>query len=183
MDHTIFIGLTAGQRKAIETIIEAESNGVPLTRVLKTTYSCRWCGRVIGRPGDSRDRRKLLLLAHEQNCEFDTEWTFATSVSTFYSKWMKLDHFADALDAARSMATTNIMRAAAVRLQAATLGAANELARQVTEADGDGNRRLAAVAILDRADVSTASKQTLTEIRIVYDDLDSDPTETTPRPD
>ena len=137
MDHTIFAGLTAGQRKAIETIIEAESSGVPLTRVLKTSYSCRFCGRVIGRPGESRERRKLLLMDHEQHCDYDTPWTFATNVSTFYAKWMKTDLFTDALETARSMATTNIMRAAAVRLQAATLGAANELARQVTEADGD----------------------------------------------
>lgn len=155
-----FSALTRNQRKTIAMIIQAECAGVAVSRLFKTPYSCKFCGRIQGQPGEKRDRRKLRLLQHESECQqcHPSLWPFAVSHKTYYDKWRKSEEFMAALGEARSEMMGEVMAQAAGRLQNSTLAAANELARQVEHGEKDVDRRQAAIAVLDRADVSTASK-------------------------
>lgn len=141
-------------------IVEAEAAGLAISRLFKTPYSCRFCGRIQGQPGEKRDRRKLKLIEHEYECQEDhpQEWSFAVNHKTYYDKWRKDESFMQALSEVRSQVVNEIMSQAATRLQNGTLNAANELVRQIEAGEKDVDRRQAAIAILDRADVSTASK-------------------------
>lgn len=155
MDKT----LSAQQQRAILRILEAEVDGTPLTRLLRTPYSCRWCGQVCGRPGMKRDERKALLAAHEDECRRQGKpWHFIAAHKTYYAVWRANPAFLEALEQARHEVTQEAITTAAAMLQMNTISAVRELARQVTEAEKESDRRLSAVAILDRADVNTAAK-------------------------
>jgi len=152
--------LPARQRRAVLRIVEAEVTGVALTRLLKTPYSCPYCGLVVGQPGDPRDPRKIALGAHAEGCEKKpTPWRFICRMTVYYRKWARQPPFVEALDAARSEVTSHAMQHAVSILQTGTPDAALELVRQIGEAEKDSDRRLAAVAILDRAGIETAVKQ------------------------
>jgi len=145
------------QQRAVLRIITAEMDGVSLTRLLKTPYSCRWCGWV-SQSGKTRAARKAQLAAHEASCELAGQpWRFVCNYSTYYAKWVNDENFQAALDQARQDVTAQ----AVALLKAATPLAAGELRRQVQGAAKDADRRLAAVAILDRAGVETGAKGTL----------------------
>lgn len=149
--------LNPRQQRAISTIVLAEANGVSLSRLLKTAYSCPWCGRVIGRSSDSAPERKALLVQHEQKCDrIGREWRFVVNHTTFYNRWPKLVR--ECLGRARQEAVSAALGEAERILQFGTPDAAIELVRQISGAVEDRDRRLAAVAVLDRADTSTASK-------------------------
>jgi hypothetical protein len=151
--------LTAQQKKAIVRIVQAEVDGMPLTRLLRTPYSCRWCGWVAGRSGQKNPERKQMLRDHEGGCERNGQpWQFIAAQNTYYVKWTNNAAFQEALTQARSRVVQDALQSAATLLQINTAGAVHELARQITGAEKDSDRRLSAIAILDRADVSTAQK-------------------------
>lgn len=159
MDNEALTVLSGAQRKAIRMIVEAEATGLPLSHLLKTPYSCRWCGKVIGRSGMGRDERKALQERHEEQCERNGQpWKFAANLRTYYHKWQKDPLFVEALESARAEVVQEAITTAAAMLQLNTVTSVRELVRQVTDAEKDSDRRLSAVAILDRADVTTASK-------------------------
>jgi hypothetical protein len=162
--------LSAGQRRAILLIVMAESKGEPITRLLKTPYSCRWCGRVIGHSADGKAARKEALTAHEAGCERQGRpWQFATSLVTFYTRWKAADSsFVECLNLARREVRENALQRAAWILQMGAPEAAIELRRQVAEAKDESDRRLASVAILDRADVKTADKSSGTPVDMAF---------------
>ncbi len=153
--------LTAKQRTAIQMIVAAEATRIPISRLLKTSYSCAWCGQQLGRTGDSADIRKQRKQLHEADCRTKSRrfyWTFACTESTYYYKWLKDPLFVDTLDLARQEMVENSLNTAARLMQIGTAGAARELLRQIAEGERDLDKRAAAVAVLDRADVLTASK-------------------------
>jgi len=144
------------RRRAVLRLVQAEMDGVPLSRLLKTAYSCRWCGW-LAQAGATGAARKAALAAHEQTCERAGQpWPFVCNHSTYYSQWVKDEAFQAALAAAWAEVTAQ----AVAILQASTPLAARELQRQVRQGEKDGDRRLAAVAILDRAGLETAAKAT-----------------------
>ena len=150
--------LSPTQQRAIGMIVSGEVDGVDMSRLLKTTYSCQWCGRVQGRSTDKKDSRKLLLALHESNCKsHGRPWRFAANYTTYYSKWGQA--FKDCLKMARAEVIENALGEAARILQIGTPDAAMELRRQVNSEDAENiDRRASAVAILDRADMRTAIK-------------------------
>ncbi len=149
--------LTATQRRAITMVVSAEADGLPINRLLKTTYSCRSCGRVVGRSGDKAQSRRAELESHEASCP-NTGWTFAADASSFYGRWRKDADFIDCLNRAREELTNNALSEAARALQLGTAKAVRELLRQILEGERDHDRRSAAIAILDRADLRTSAK-------------------------
>jgi hypothetical protein len=152
--------LSAKQRQAIVAIIEAQRQGVAYTRLFSTPYSCQWCGREMGRSGDGRDERKQLLSTHEADCARNGKpWPFVASHAIFYGKWKNDPDFSAALTEARDMVLKEAVSMALFELQISTPEAVAELRRQVQEGEKDTDRRHAAIAILDRADVSTAPKE------------------------
>jgi hypothetical protein len=150
--------LTRRQQQAVLRIVQAQMDGVALTRLLKTPYSCRWCGAVLGQSGQGREARKASLAAHEADCGFrgGGGWPFVCSLSTYYRCWAKDEAFQAALAAAWS----EVAAQAVALLKASALAAAGELQRQVRQGEKDHDRRQAATAILDRAGVETAAKAT-----------------------
>jgi hypothetical protein len=129
---------------------------VALTRLLKTPYSCRWCGWV-SQVGETRATRKAQLAEHEAMCERQGKpWPFICNLTTYYNRWCKNEFFQHVL----ACVWNDMMVSAVSALQGSTLAAARELRRQVQQGEKDGDRRLAAVAILDRAGVETAAKAT-----------------------
>lgn len=152
--------LTRNQQRAIEMLIQADLDGLPITRLLKTAYSCPWCGQIIGRSGQPKAERKQQLAQHQAECERQGQkWPFVINAKTYYTKWMKDDLFTAALAEARKQVFDEAVNQAVRIMQAATVGAATELARQVgDDTVKDGDRRLAAIGILDRANLMTATK-------------------------
>lgn len=164
--------LSPAQRRAILLIVAGEVDGIPLTRLLKTPYSCPHCGLVAGRSGEAATHRKALLAGHTAICsEVGQQWKFAAIASTYYSKWKPDSHFAGCLSEARAEIVSAALDEAARILQIGTPEAARELRRQIEAGDKDFDKRSAAVALLDRADVGTAVKtddslsRWLTELR------------------
>ena len=162
--------LSTQQRNAIAAIVLAEAEGIALTRLLKTAYSCRWCGRPQGRAGWPSEARKAELATHEAECERGPElddkgevvvegqkWRFIANYATFYVKW-KSSEFHNCLAHARQEVVDAALSEAAQLLQLGTPDAAEELRRQVREGEKDFDKRSAAIAILDRADLKTANK-------------------------
>jgi hypothetical protein len=145
-------GLSARQRRAILRIVSAEADGIGLIRLLKTPYSCQFCGLRVGQTGMSRDTRKAALAAHEAGCEKRDKgrWKFVCGLSLYYRKWAKDPAFLDSLGQARQEIAAGAMGQAVAILQVGTPDAAMELHRQVKEGERDTDRRLAAVALLDR---------------------------------
>ncbi len=166
--------LSRQKRIAILTIIQDEASGISLLRRLKTPYSCPTCGWFSQPQLGNRDERKAALGKHIIECEnrlrFEQDdkdgqkviagghWYFIANLSTYYSKWTKDKDFTGCLTRARIEFTENALSDAALILKRAAPGAAQELARQIDSAEKDGDRRLASVAILDRADLTTAPK-------------------------
>lgn len=162
--------LSPVQQRAIRLIVTSEVEGVTLSRLLKTVYSCQWCGREIGRSSQRGVDRKRLRLLHEETCGLPeaedapanfqrVAWKFAANYTTYYRAWRKSPLFVECLKDARAEVTSAALLAAARQLQLGTFEASQELRRQLGDSEvGAGNRRLAAIAILDRADVSTATK-------------------------
>jgi hypothetical protein len=151
--------LTAQQQRAILRIVQAEVDGTPLSRLLRTPYSCRWCGQVAGRAGQAQPERKQLLADHESHCDRNGQpWQFIAAHNTYYVKWRENPTFQEELAAARANVVQDALLSAATLLQMNTTGAVRELVRQIGEAEKDSDRRLSAIAVLDRADVSTAHK-------------------------
>jgi hypothetical protein len=149
--------LSLKQRQAIVMIVGAESRGVTFSRLLKTAYSCQWCGREIGQSTDCAAARKIKRAEHESECDAAGQpWQFAANHSTFYGKWGKT--FKNCLGRARQEVVDVALGEAARILQIGTPEAARELLRQIDGAVDDRDKRLAAVALLDRADISTANK-------------------------
>lgn len=155
--------LSRRQQRAVLRIVNEEMRGIPLTRLLKTPYSCQWCGWVAGHSGERRDDRKAKLAAHEAECERKgTPWRFVCNLTTYYNRWSKDEAFRPALEAARRDMTQQTMAAAVRALQAGTWDAVKEIRRQISEAYKDADRQRAAFGLLDRAGVETAQKATQT---------------------
>ncbi len=102
--------LSPAQRRAILLIVIGEADGIPLTRLLKTPYSCRCCGYVAGRSGESREVRRKALAEHEaRSCKrHGQKWRFAANASTYYRDWKPSTYFTDCLNQAR----TEVVKAA-----------------------------------------------------------------------
>lgn len=151
--------LTVAQRRAIAMIVGAEMERLPVTRVFKTIYSCRWCGRVIGRTGLSDAERKKGLAGHELECERKGKtWYFAASSSTYYGEWLKEPAFVEALDQARIEATASVLDESLRLLQFGTVEVVRELLRLALEAEDSSDRIRAGLGVLDRAAALTAKK-------------------------
>jgi len=152
--------LSRRQQQAVLRIVQAQMEGLPLTRLFKTPYSCRWCGAVLGQSGQGREARKAQLAGHEAGCarKDGPGWPFVCNYSTYYGQWVRDEAFRQALE----MAWAEVAAQAVALLKASTLAAAGELQRQVRQGAKDSDRRLAATAILDRAGVETGAKSTLT---------------------
>jgi hypothetical protein len=154
--------LSPPQRRAIGMIVSAETDGVPLSRLIKTTYSCKWCGRQVGRSTDRREDRKQLLFEHQDNeCsarEAGRLWRFAASYTAYYQKWKKSRVFVECLDLARNETMVGALQAASRQLKLTTLEAVATLRGLLSGAVRDADKLKAAIAILDRADLSTAGK-------------------------
>ena len=151
------------QQRAVLRIVNEEMQGVPLTRLLKTPYSCQWCGWVAGHSGEQRDVRKAKLAQHEAGCELrEVPWKFVCNLSTYYNRWSKEEAFRVALEAAQRDMTLQTMQAAVRALQAGTWDAVQEVRRQIGGAFKDADRLRAAFGLLDRAGVETAQKATQT---------------------
>jgi hypothetical protein len=151
--------LSQQQQRAIVMVVMAESRGVPVNRLLKTPYSCGFCGAVVGHSRDGRDIRMAALSAHRETCERRGQpWHFAANLTTYYTKWRRSSDFEKCLNLARQEVLQSALSSAVWILQMGTPEAALELRRQVTGGEKDFDKRMAAVAILDRADLSTAGK-------------------------
>lgn len=153
--------LTSKQERAVVMIADLELRGEPITRYLKTPYSCPGCGYVAGQGGQPRDARKAALDKHLLACEdyrSDIRHPFICAFSTYYSKWSKDPAFVRAVEDQMEKIRADSIDHAVAMLQNATADAVQVLVRQLSSAANDRDRRLAAVAILDRADFSTASK-------------------------
>ncbi len=171
---TTLEALSGRQRRAVLEIVRSEMAGTALTRLLKTPYSCRWCGWVAGQSSEKRDARKAELLAHEETCKRNGRaWRFVCNFSTYYNKWIKDKTFIEALELARSDMTAQVMNAAVVSLQAGTLDAVTEVRRLISQGESETNRLKAAFGLLDRAGVETAPKST----RVMQGEIDVELTE------
>jgi predicted RNA-binding Zn-ribbon protein involved in translation (DUF1610 family) len=150
--------LSPAQRRAITRILLGEAAGVPLTRLLKTSYSCPHCGLVIGRSGETKEARKAALADHKAECDVDQKWIFAANYATYYGRWRRSAYFCECLSEARAEFIGFALGEAARILQTGTPEAARELVRQIAEGTKDFDKRSAAIALLDRADIKTAGK-------------------------
>lgn len=155
--------LSPQQQRAILLVVMAESRGEPITRLLRTPYSCEWCGQVIGHSADGKAARKAALVEHGKVCERGPgslkdkarPWRFATSLVTFYTRWKIAGSlFESCLNQARREVRDSALSQAAWILQMGAPEAAKELRRQVTGLDASNkDRRLASEAILRRVNL------------------------------
>ncbi len=152
--------LSSAQRRTIILIVGGKMAGVPLTRLLKTPYSCRCCGYVAGRSGESREVRKQTLADHEvKSCKRPGQkWQFAANASTYYRDWKPSKYFSDCLSQAETELFDAALNEALQMLQIAAPEAAREAWRVVKEGEIERNRLVAAFGILDRAALKTADK-------------------------
>lgn len=82
--------LTPAQRRGVALICQAEIERLPISYLFKTSYSCRWCGKPVGRTGQSNEQRHADLTEHEVNCKHNgKEWVFVANASTYYDDWLK----------------------------------------------------------------------------------------------
>lgn len=159
----LLMELSRKQRWAVLRIVQAEADCVPLIRLLKTPYSCRWCGLRVGETGMRRDDRKALLAKHETSCERKGEtWRFVCTLRNYYGKWHKDADFLSALALARDEVQVLAVTSAVMGLQAGTQEAVAEVRRLIREGESEANRLRAAFGLLDRAGVETAPKATRT---------------------
>jgi len=170
--------LPARQRKAVLRIVQAEADCVALTRLLKTPYSCQWCGWVAGQSGMARDTRMGLLERHEADCDRRGQpWRFVCSQSIYYRKWTHDGAFVGALEAAREELTARAMASAVMGLQAGTGEAVAEIRSLIRAGEKEGTRLRAAFGLLDRAGLETAPKSTAvvegTYLDVTEEELDA----------
>lgn len=153
--------LTRKQANAVLQIVAAEVDGIGLIRLLRTPYSCQYCGWVAGRAGEKRDARKARLAEHESICaNRDGEpWRFAANFTTYYSKWTKQADFRNALELARRDVVSEAMQMAVLRLQANAGRAVNQVVTLIDGAEKEDVRLKASFGLLDRAGVETTVKQ------------------------
>jgi hypothetical protein len=154
------MALSPAQRRAILMIVIGEVNGIPITRLLKTPYSCPCCGYVAGHSGESRESRQQALAEHEANsCAYPGQrWQFAANASTYYQRWKPSSDFADCLSQAWTEVVCAALNEATRVLQIGTPEAAWELRRQIEQGQKDSDKRSAATALLDRADFKIAKQ-------------------------
>lgn len=154
--------LSPQQQRAILLVVMAESRGEPITRLLRTPYSCEWCGQVIGHSADGKAARKAALAEHGKVCERGPgslkekarPWRFATSLVTFYTRWKIAGSlFESCLNQARREVRDSALSQAAWILQMGAPEAATELRRQATKGGTDKDKRLASEAILRRVNL------------------------------
>ena len=154
--------LTPKQASAVMAVVSIEIDGLNLSDFLKTPYSCPACGFVAGKGGQPRADRLAILKEHKTACPDHTagvKRAFISTSANYYNKWLKNHKFIKALKEARKQARQQSLENAGHRLQLHTSPAVAELYRQVREGKTDGDKRAAAIAILDRADLSTAPIQ------------------------
>lgn len=168
--QNVMLELSAQQRRAIHRVIAAEVVGEPtLTRLLKTPYSCRYCGWVAGQSYHKRDERKAMLSAHEASCQRRPDrWRFVCNYATWYAKWMHSETFKRCLDAARAEVSVEALAAARRELEFAAPEAVGELRRQVAEGERDLDKRDAAKFILTS---SGAAKPQEVDATVRVDDV------------
>ncbi len=155
--------LSPKQRRAITLIVIAELQGLSPHRMLRQANSCPWCGRVY-----SGERR----LRHEAVCQRRGQpWQFAADRRSYYRFWQQSAEFRECLALARQEASMRALAEATRTLQMAAPVAASELRRQVEAGQKDSDRRQAAVAILDRADIKTSPKGQVEQLSLWLDDL------------
>lgn len=152
--------LTVKQRYAVLAIVAADVSGLPLSRLLKTSYSCLKCGRVLGNSSWSNRQRKDSLADHSATCEraTDSDWPFICASTTYYSRWMRDAIFIASLRQARSELVIQALIEAASILRWGTITAARKLVEQIESGEKDIDQYRAAVAVLDRAAKLTADK-------------------------
>lgn len=142
--------LTPQQQRSIAIIVLGEIAGYPTGRMLRRSYSCRWCGK--------RSNSKEAKEHHEATCHrHGSSWSFAAS-SRACQTWLKLPEFTECLNLARQEVTIQALGEATYLLQLITPFAVRELRRQIEQGERDLDRRQAAIAILDRADLTTSTK-------------------------
>ena len=154
--------LPARRRKGVLRIVAAEAAGEALTHLLKTPYSCQWCGLQLGQSGQRRDDRKALLAAHEAECgRRGRPWRWVCTQSTYYSRWCRDPGFREALDLARAEVQEQAIVAAVMGLRGGAGEAVTEVRRIIREGASEATRLRAAFGLLDRAGVETAQKGAL----------------------
>jgi len=164
--YAVLAKLNSKQRLAINKIVEIEQQNIPLSYYLKMRYNCLGCGQVIGNSTNKRHQRLLLLQKHKQKCQkFADGWEhpFICSRTIFYDKWMKNDDFKAALELARNNAIKLALQQAKHIIQISTVDAARELSHQISNSDKTSDRRAAAIAILDRSEISQVETDTSNE--------------------
>lgn len=156
--------LKVSQRRAILMIVTGEAAMIPLSRLLKTSYSCCWCGRSIGRSGESNSARKSKRQLHESQCASESNrfyWSFVASSTTYYNRWRREPLFVQTLDLARQELAGQALLNAAHILHLGSTAAARKLVEQITVGEKDIDQYRAAVAVLDRAAALTADKSSV----------------------
>lgn len=152
-----FAHLTRRQQNAIVRIVDEEIAGTPLNRLLKTPYSCQWCGWVsqIG----TRDERKAALETHEAGCARNgTAWRFVCNFSTYYARWTKNTHYKRALELAQRDMTTQNIDAARRKIQAGAGKAVDRVIDLIDNAEKDDTKLRASFGLLDRAGLDSEAQ-------------------------
>lgn len=139
--------LTPKQRQYIVRACEFEASGIAPYRLIKTRFSCQWCGREIRNGSNSRKK----LQEHQLQCELKGQrWPFAISHNVFYNHWMKNIQFLDCLRQARSEQATTSIGEAKMLIGMLSPPAVKEIGRQIQEGDSDKRKLEAAKDVLDR---------------------------------
>lgn len=154
-------GLPVQQRHGITRIVAAEADGIGVTRLLKTPYSCQWCGLVAGESGEARDARKAKLATHEESCRKNHAypWRFIVSLSTYYRAggWLDNPLYTECLEQARRETLQQAYSDTLRTLQLTGPLAALELRRQVVGGSTESARLRASVAVLDRIELASSA--------------------------
>jgi hypothetical protein len=147
-----FKRLTPKQARTITAIVGAEAKGIAAGRIIRKSYSCRWCG--------NRSQNLVCKEKHEAKCQRRGQaWQFVISVSQF-QRCCAIPEFKECLEQARLETNLAALDEAKSLLQMSAPLAARELNRQVVEGEKDRDRRAAATAILNRVDWEAGRKQT-----------------------
>jgi hypothetical protein len=135
--------LTPLQRRAVHRIVAAEAVGdPPLTRLLKTPYSCRYCGWLAGQSSHGRDARKAMLAQHEATCKRKpNRWRFICNYTTYYVRWRDDANFHRCLELARQEVSIDALAAVSRGLTFGAVEGVDELRRQVHHGERDLDKR------------------------------------------
>jgi hypothetical protein len=140
------------QREVIINLVLGERrDGLRRGRLLKSPWSCPWCGRSC--------QNGRTFATHEAKCHYKRvgRWKFVCAKATFYD-WIKEPLFAECLKQPSEEAENIVVKRSFRSLQYATTEAVEELRWQVKYGRSERNRQKAAIAILDRAGIGTALK-------------------------